>query len=184
MKLLTTMGKDVMKKVENNLDQHEQYEKNYSKATSWIEDAKQIIWDSSSGASTSSREVLLSRLNQVQDLMKQRETAQNLVHSTVSWGEKTLRNTRSDGRDAINNQLRELQADWDKLVKKLSTTKVNLETSMLQWADYNSSYTNLQQWISEREAKLQQVTEQRVSCKFKFRTTHNQKCIALCSLYC
>lgn len=34
---------------------------------------------------------------------------------------------------------------------------------MLQWADYSSSYIQLQQWINEREAKLQQVCEQKVS---------------------
>ncbi|XP_059468655.1 muscle-specific protein 300 kDa isoform X2 [Neocloeon triangulifer] len=177
--VLVNMAKDVMKKVETNLDQHEQYETNHAKAQKWIENAKQIIWDSSSGASSSSREVLQSRLNQVQDLMKQREMAQNLVHSTVGWGEKTLRNTRSDGRDAINNQLRDLQADWDRLVKKLSTTKVNLETSLLQWADYNSSYTNLQQWISEREAKLQQVCEQRLPKTRKTVTTSGMSSLSM-----
>lgn len=84
------------------------------------------------------------------------------MHATVSWGEKTLRNTRSDGRDVINTQLKDLQADWDRLVRKISTSKVHLETSLLQWADYSSSYSNLQQWISDREAKLQQVCEQKV----------------------
>jgi exonuclease VII small subunit len=81
---------------------------------------------------------------------------------TVNCGEKVLRNTRSDGRDIINNQLKEIQNDWDRLVRKISTAKVHLETSLLQWADYSSSYSQLQQWITDREAKLQQVCEQRV----------------------
>lgn len=44
----------------------------------------------------------------------------------------------------------------------MSTAKVNLETNLLQWADYNSSYSHLQQWITEREAKLLQVCEQKL----------------------
>ncbi|KAF4529960.1 hypothetical protein B566_EDAN017789 [Ephemera danica] len=157
------IAKDVMKKVETNLEQHQQYETNYAKALSWVESAKQVIWDSSSGSATSSREILQARLDQVQELLRSRDIGQNLVHVTVSWGEKTLRNTRSDGRDVINTQLRELQADWERLVRKISTSKVHLETSLLQWADYSSSYSNLQQWISDREAKLQQVCEQKIS---------------------
>jgi len=97
-----------------------------------------------------------------QELLRRREEGQNLLHATVNWGEKTVRNTRSDGRDAINSALKELQNDWDRLVRKISTTKVQLETSLLQWADYSSSYSQLQQWISDRENKLQQVCEQKV----------------------
>jgi nesprin-1 len=45
----------------------------------------------------------------------------------------------------------------------MANTKVALETSLLQWADYSSSCNNLKKWISEKEAKLQQVCEQKVS---------------------
>lgn len=52
--------------------------------------------------------------------------------------------------------------DWDRLVKKIATSKVHIETSLLQWADYNSSYSHLEQWISDREAKLEEVCELKV----------------------
>jgi hypothetical protein len=60
------LAKDVMKKVETNLEQHQQYEMNYAKAIAWVENAKEVIWDSSSGSATSSREILQARLAQVQ----------------------------------------------------------------------------------------------------------------------
>lgn len=80
----------------------------------------------------------------------------------MNSGEKVLRNTRADGRDIINEHLKEIQADWDRLNRKISTAKVQLETNLLQWADYSSSYSQLQQLLSERENKLQQVCEQKV----------------------
>jgi nesprin-1 len=73
------------------------------------------------------------------------------------------RYTRSDGRDEIQSTLKSLQQDWERLVRKMANTKVALETSLLQWADYSSSCNNLKKWISEKEAKLQQVCEQKVS---------------------
>ncbi|GLH12194.1 Uncharacterized protein GBIM_16929 [Gryllus bimaculatus] len=156
------LAKDVLRKVETNLEQHTQYAENLEKAKAWIENAKQVIWDCSQASSNSTHDELHTRLDQIQELLRRREEGQNLVHMTVNCGEKVLRNTRSDGRDTINSQLKDLQAEWDRLVRKLSTAKVHLETSLLQWADYSSSYTQLQQWITDREAKLQQVCEQKV----------------------
>ncbi|XP_018338972.1 PREDICTED: nesprin-1 isoform X6 [Trachymyrmex septentrionalis] len=157
------LAKDVLNKVETNLSQHQEYESNLEKARDWIENAKQIIRQGTEAASSSSREELQNRLDKIQELLRKREEGQNLIHLTVNCGEKVMRNTRSDGREEINAQLKEIQNDWERLVKKISTTKVHLETSLLQWADYSSSYSQLQQWISDREAKLQQVCEQKVS---------------------
>lgn len=157
------LAKDILKKVETNYDQHKEYETNLQKAQQWIENARDIIKDSSEASSASSKDLLQSQLNKIQDLLQRREEGQNLVHATVNCGEKVIRNTRSDGKEVIHNQLRDLQNDWERLVKKLSTAKVHLETSLLQWADYSSSYSQLQQWITEREAKLQQVCEQKVA---------------------
>nr|XP_034172930.1 nesprin-1 isoform X14 [Osmia lignaria] len=151
------LAKDVLNKVETNLAQHKEYEANLAKTRAWIENAKQIIRKGTEAASTSSREELQNRLDNIQELLRKREEGQNLVHLTVNCGEKVMRNTRSDGREEINAQLKEIQNDWERLVKKISTTKVHLETSLLQWADYSSSYLQLQQWINDREAKLQQV---------------------------
>lgn len=81
----------------------------------------------------------------------------------MNSGEKVIRNTKQDGRDVINEQLKEIQADWDRLIRKMNTAKVHLETSLLQWADYSSSYLQLQQLLAERENKLQQVCEQKVN---------------------
>ncbi|XP_068085330.1 muscle-specific protein 300 kDa [Anabrus simplex] len=157
------LAKDVLKKVETNLEQHQQYVENLEKAKAWIENAKQVVWDCGASSASSNREELQARLDQVQELLRKREEGQNLVHATVNCGEKVLRNTRSDGRDTINSQLKDLQAEWDRLVRKISTAKVHLETSLLQWADYSSSYSQLQQWITDREAKLQQVCEHKVT---------------------
>lgn len=104
---------------------------------------------------------------QVQDLLKRQEEGQTLVHSTVNFGEKVARYTRSDGREEIQSTLKTLQTDWERLVRKIANAKVSLETSLLQWADYSSSCSHLKQWISEKEAKLQQVFEQKVNIIYK-----------------
>lgn len=155
------LAKDILKKVENNCELHKEYEANLEKSKNWIEKAWETIRNCSEPSD--SKETLQHRLSDIQNLLARREEGQALIHATVNTGEKVVRGTRSDGRDDINKQLRDIQTEWERLVKKMSTAKVHLETSLLQWADYNSSYSHLQQWITEREAKLQQVCEQKVS---------------------
>lgn len=179
------MTKDVQRKVETNLEHHLQYEKYLEEAKSWINDAKEAIRCGNETTENTSKEILQTRLDKIlvksiiiesiieyilyfillQELLKSQEEGQLIIHSTVNSGEKVLRSTRSDGKDLINNQLKEIQTDWDRLVKKIATSKVHIETSLLQWADYNSSYSHLEQWILDREAKLDEVCELKVRIK-------------------
>ena len=156
------LAKDVLKKVETNCNQHREFENNLQCAKDWINNAKEIIREASDSSSAGSKELLEKRLEKIQNLLRNREVGQNLIHTAINNGEKVVRNTRSDGRDAINNEMKDLQNDWDRLVKKMSTAKVQLETNLLQWADYSSSYSQLQQWIADRETKLQQACEQKI----------------------
>lgn len=155
------LAKDILKKVENNHDLHKEYADNHAKSKDWIEKAWETI--RSSSEPSNSKETLQQRLNDLNELLARREEGQALVHATVNTGEKVVRSTRSDGRDDINKQIKDIQSEWERLVKKMSSAKVSCETSLLQWADYNGSISNLQQWITDREAKLQQVTEQKVT---------------------
>lgn len=160
--VLTNIAKDVMKKVEANFNQHREFEDFYKRAISWLTSAKEIIQSCTEGNMTN-RDSCLAKLSNIQNLIDRREEGQNLVQNTVNSGEKTLKNTKSDGKEIINLQIKEVQSDWDRLAKKMTSAKVNLETQLLQWADYSSSYNQLQQWINDREAKLQQVQEQKAA---------------------
>lgn len=153
------LAKDVLKKIENCYDQHKEFNENYQKANAWMDNAKEVIRQSTEIPSSSTKENLQQRLDQLLNVIHKREDGHNLVNLTVSTGEKVVKNTRSDGKDVINNQIKDIQTDWDRLVKKMTSSKVNLETSILQWADYNSSFNHLQKWMNDREDKLKQVSE-------------------------
>lgn len=60
------LAKDVLRKVETNFEQHEEYEKNLLKAREWLNDAKEIIRESSTSAATASKDVLQARLAKIQ----------------------------------------------------------------------------------------------------------------------
>ena len=123
--------------------QHAEFEANVGLARQWMERAWQTI-RSNSSSEGKSREDLHEQLDTIRSLLGDQEEGQAFVHLAVDWGEKAVRNTRSDGRDRINQTLKELQAEWEKLLRKMSAAKVSVETDLLQWSDAQQSVSRLQ----------------------------------------
>jgi nesprin-1 len=91
LQVQVNLAKDVLKKVETNLEQHRQYSENYEKALAWIENAKQVIWDCSEASSNSSREVLQARLDQIQVSMSHSFVSRfNFLQSSHPFVQLTL----------------------------------------------------------------------------------------------
>lgn len=152
--LLIALAKDCVRKVEATFDQHKQFELSIKKANEWIDNVQTVVRDCTDMSPNAGKDALETHLDMIQSLIRKQEEGQALVHAAVNWGEKVLRNTRSDGREEINERIEGLQSEWDKLIKKMSSTKVTLETNLLEWTDMSASYTNMQQWISDRLAYL------------------------------
>ena len=155
-----SLASDILKKCENIHDQHYEFEQNTKKAKDWIDEAWKII-RGNQNSEGKSKEDLHRQLDKLRQLNADQEEGQRYLHAAIDWGEKACRNTRSDGKEKINTTLSELQADWEKLLKKMSTAKVTIETDLLQWSDTQQNMSRLEEWITDRETRLQQVSQQR-----------------------
>ncbi len=151
---------EVLHKVTNHYDQHYEFDVNLNAARDWMELAWSTI-RSNSVTEGKTREDLHGQLDKLRGLIQNQDEGQRYVHEAIDWGEKAVRNTRSDGREKINEAVKKLQADWEKLVKKMSMAKVSVETDLLQWSDTQQSVSKLQEWITERESRLQQASQTR-----------------------
>ena len=45
-----------------------------------------------------------------------KEEGQVLIHTANTWGEKTMTNTATEGREIIRQELQQLQADWEQML--------------------------------------------------------------------
>ena len=155
-----SLASDILKKCENIHDQHYEFEQNTKKAKDWIDEAWKVI-RGNQNSEGKSKEDLHRQLDKLRQLIVDQEEGQKYLHAAIDWGEKACRNTRSDGKEKINTTLAELQADWEKLLKKMSTAKVTIETDLLQWSDTQQNMSKLEEWITDRESRLKQVSQQR-----------------------
>jgi len=130
---------DVSNRISNHYDQHYEFDVNLNAARDWME----LAWGTVRACSATDgkgkdelhgnldkvRNILIKKLTrmipQIRDLITRQDEGQRYVNEAIDWGEKAVRNTRSDGRDKINQTVKELQADWEKLVRKMSNAKVN-----------------------------------------------------------
>ena len=158
--LICNHASDILKKSESIYEHHFQFEDNVAKTKGWIEEAWKTIRNNINSEGKS-KEDLHSQLDRLRQLNASQEEGQGYLHAAIDWAEKACRNSRSDGKDKINTMLKDLQADWEKLLKKMSTAKVSIETDLLQWSDAQQSVSRLQEWITDRETRLQQVSQQR-----------------------
>jgi nesprin-1 len=155
-----SLASDILKKCELIYDQHYEFEQNAKKTKTWIDSAWKVI-RGNLNSEGKSKEDLHGQLDRIRQLILDQEEGQKYLHAAIDWSEKACRNTRSDGKEKINSTIKELQAEWEKLLKKMSTAKVTIETDLLQWSDAQQNMSKLQEWITDRESRLQQVSQQR-----------------------
>ncbi|CAG5128719.1 unnamed protein product, partial [Candidula unifasciata] len=168
---LVTLSKDLMKKYEQIVQDHEHYNIAYNKSCSWLHTSKEVL--SVHASSTGDRHVLLSQLEKIKEFDVSKKEGEMCMQTAVSWGEKTMTNTSVQGREVIRTELDQLQAEWDLMISQAIDSKVMLESSLLQWSDYDASYEQILGWLkvvekqirdtqpkfdlSEKKAELQRV---------------------------
>lgn len=153
-----SIGYDILKKIQAVYQHHFEYQVNVNRAKEWMEEAWNTIRKNTISEGKT-KEDLHRQLDNIRQLLSIQEEGQSFVNAAVDWGEKTLRNTRSDGKDKILLTVKDLQLEWEKLVKKMSSAKVTVETDLLQWSDAQQSVSRLQEWINDREKRLKQAAE-------------------------
>ena len=114
--LTCSLASDILKKSENIFDQHFEFEQNVKKSKEWIEEAWKVI-RGNGNSQGKSKEGLHGQLDKLCQLIESQE-GQSYAHTAIDWGKKACRNTRSDGKDKMNTQLKDLQAVWEKLLKR------------------------------------------------------------------
>ena len=171
-KLICDLASDILKKSEAIYEHHHEFEQNVKNTKTWIEEAWKII-RGNINSEGKSKEDLHGQLDRLRQLNASQEEGQGYLHAAIDWGEKACRNSRSDGKDKINTTLKDLQAEWEKLLKKMSTAKVSIETDLLQWSDAQQSVSRLQEWITDRESRLQQVKNRQKSNQISTRNISN-----------
>ena len=141
---------EVLERVQTMHDYHHEFQTQVETARKWMERAWEKIRQNSNSVGKS-KDDLHRQLGAIQQEIDNQNQGLGYVQAAMDNAEKAMKNTRSDGKDAIQQSVKELNADWEKLTRKMATAKVGVETDLLQWSDEQQSASRLEEWIKDRE---------------------------------
>ncbi|RUS81756.1 hypothetical protein EGW08_010510, partial [Elysia chlorotica] len=153
---LITLSKDLLKRYEQTVQDHQHYGEAYGRSRAWLLDINQRL--SICSDTSGDRFTIQSQLEKLQRFVREfvviKEEGQILLHAAITWGEKTQASTSVEGREVIREELQKLQADWDLMLSQVTDTKVMLESCLLQWSDYSASHDQVLRWLKDMEKRL------------------------------
>jgi len=149
---LSAFIKDVMIKLEQNIDHHKRYKTEYKKCITWLDEAnkKLDICNKIEGDMQS----IKNNLEQLQMLSLSAEQSQSHLISTDLWAKKTYENTSPAGCNVIQTEMNALQQSWDEYLTSLSEAKARNESCLLKWADLDKKLEQVQGWLNDKEGQV------------------------------
>ena len=91
------LSKDLLKKFQNNVNDHLVFQSHLDRASNWLSNAKEVIPSRSDDELYLNRDLLQNQLSKIQNLISNRDEGHHLVQIAINSGEKVLKNTKSDG---------------------------------------------------------------------------------------
>ncbi|XP_076463750.1 muscle-specific protein 300 kDa-like isoform X7 [Babylonia areolata] len=171
--LVTT--KEIIKRCEQNVEDHKTFVSKFADASQWLNKAKEkfATCSDTGGARTE----LEDRLEKIQELVRDRDAGLSKLNSCVESGERLYASTAPDGCEVIRQELRKLKQGWDGLYDDLSALQRRLEVSLVQWTSFNESYGQVEKWLRSMESQLEGPVPLRSTLEEKKTQLHNFKVI-------
>lgn len=171
--LLQVLSKEVVNRWQTLVDDHRRYDDKLHEVESWISAVEQHLITAQQEESGTPRAASL-----LQVLQNEREQAENLLSNLTTFGEKTLPETSTQGREKIRQDLRDIRDRWDKLDEAIRNLQKRQEAQSLQWSSYQDILQQTLSWLDTVEHVLAQenpnswTSPQEIRSKiFKYKAT-------------
>ncbi|CAL1291409.1 unnamed protein product [Larinioides sclopetarius] len=138
--------KELARKCEQHVEDHQQFNEKYKICSDWIENATAqyakinvLPYDSS--------ETLQKKLILVQELLQTKDEGLNMVSATVQYGEQLQVGSSPDGWETVQVMLQNLQTAFDKVFDDATSLERSLLSTQFVWSEFEETLQRLQSWI-------------------------------------
>lgn len=123
------------------MSDHEAYLDKYRQCSEWLAAAQGRFESCRDGSSVGARQDLIQRSAGLKDLLAEQPSATSLLNNTVELGEKLYPSTAMEGREAVRQQLQELQQTLETLYDGVSSTERELRAKLSRSVAILTAYT-------------------------------------------
>ncbi|XP_013784499.1 nesprin-1-like, partial [Limulus polyphemus] len=146
---LLSLSKEVMHKLEQHFQEHQQQQCMLTECVEFIDVARERLKDCC--RTSHSVDELNAKLNSLKSLASNMEQGQNKVRYVLELTEKVIVNTDSSGISSIQEDAENLKTDFDKLVKDISDARVHLASRMAELDEFTKILKQFQEYLEETE---------------------------------
>lgn len=80
-----------------------------------------------------------------------------MLTKAVELSEAVMETTGNEGKDNINQEIKQLKIEWENLQQICKDTKKLLEKCLAAWSDFNETSGKMTKWVKDFEGKLKEV---------------------------
>ena len=80
---------------------------------------------------------------------------QQILHAIISDGQTMMNNGDVEDRQAFQQKLHLLAAQWQSVVRRANQRKAIIDSTIKQWQAFNDSSEKLREWLADKEEGLQ-----------------------------
>ena len=100
------------------------------------------------------RDKVVERESKVKQLISNLPKGQCLILKVIESSEAVLNSTGPEGQELINNEIEQLQADWQQLQYLCQESEKTLSDCILTWSQFTAVLENMHNWIDTFKIKL------------------------------
>ncbi|OQR79819.1 hypothetical protein BIW11_05466, partial [Tropilaelaps mercedesae] len=167
--------KDLTKKTEQHVADHQEYQEKYARCLSDMEGARaryaRIV-----AMSSGNREDMAVKVEAIRDLISQRSGLMNLVNVCVQAGEALQSGSSPAGWEVAQTQIQKLQDVYDEIFGGLAALDRSLQSAQFLWSEYEESLRKMRLFIDYIANQLLMVSKLEVTLDKKraaARQAHN-----------
>lgn len=137
------------------MNSHIQYKESYDNFYDWIRNCKIEIQQCSD--SHGEKDSVQKKLTKVNKIIESLPKGEALLQKAINLCEAVLETTGNEGKDNINQEIKQLKIEWENLQQICKDTKKLLEKCLSAWADYLETSEKMSKWVKEFDNKLKTV---------------------------
>ena len=145
--LLHVLSKEVVAKWQGITEDHESYNETLKNLQTYLEKIRGKVEEAKAGESSRQLEVL-------QDVIAEKENVPVKIQTICSFGEKLFVDTSACGREAIREELRILQKDWDLLLSSAIELMKSQDNKQKMLGHLRERVSHANQWLDSANAGL------------------------------
>lgn len=150
------IGKNI-DKLENHVNNHEKYKQAFAEIYDWIRKVRLDIQQCCDAHGDHNE--ITRKLEKLQAIDLSMPEGKILMETAIELSNNVTALSGSEGKDTINQEIKQLKGDWANLQTMSTDAHENLKQCIAAWNNFNGKFDSLNRWIDSTQNRVNAENE-------------------------